>query len=252
MRPGWNKRFGNRFGEKNWNERRSIAEQGIYVTTHRFMTTPITDNWQQYVDKKDTKEAIGAMTLMKNIVTDYARFLTNIKIHWHTLSETDKAAVKRTFLEYASFVGTMALSAIAMGFADDDDDGKVDDDVSYPMLMLLYQLDRTAVELTTYVPLAVVPPTGVLDGYVGGGWFNEAKKLFKSPTATFSTMESIIKLSKEILYYPFADEDETVYQGGTYHGFSKAYIQGIKLTPGANKALTMYFLRQSHNVYKLF
>lgn len=240
MRPGWNKRFGNRFGEKYWNERRSIMEEGMYVTTAKFFATPMLHNWSEYMDKKGTKEAIGMGQLISSTVKDMARFLVNIRLHWHTLNDQERANVKRTLLEYAAFCTAVGLVTVAKSMKGDDDEPP------YALLLTLYQLDRTATELTTYVPLAIAP------GFIGGGWFNEAKKLLKSPAATFGTMEAIIKLGKNILAYPFIDEEETMYQGGVYSGESKINVQIQKLIPIWNQTQRLAHLAQNYKYYKLF
>ena len=252
MRPGWTKRFGNRFGEEYWNERRSVKEQGIYVTTARFLATPVLDGWSEYIDKKGTKEAIGIGKFLTDLTKDYAKFLTNIKVHWHTLSSSEQAAVKRTFLEYATFCAAIGLLYVAKSIKGDDDDPPM------ALMLTIYQLDRTVTEMTTYIPLAVAPGDvfGLTENgspiFVGGGWFNESKKLLKSPTATFSTLEAIIKLGKNIIAYPFVDEEEMIYQSGVYSGQNKINVQMKKLIPMWNQYERLKHLPQNYKYYKLF
>jgi len=240
MRPGWNKRFGNRFGEKYWNERRSGVEEGIYVTTARFFATPIIDNWSEYVDKQGTDQAIGLAKFMTNLIGDYGRFLVNIRVHWHTMNDGEKANVVRTLLEYAAFCTAIGLLYVAKELKGDDDDPPA------ALMLTIYQLDRLATELTTYVPLAIAP------GFVGGGWLNESKKLLKAPTATFSTMEALIKTGKHLISYPFATEEEATYQSGVYAGESKLQVNAEKLVPIWNQLERLAYLPQNYKYYKLF
>jgi len=241
MRPGWNKRFGNRFGEEYWNERRSVKEQGIYVATAKFFAAPARDLYAEYKDMKGTSEAMGAATFLARLVGDYAQFVVNVKVHYHTLNDMEKAGVKRTMKEYATFCIAVGLAYAAASIKGDDDDPPL------PLMLLIHQLDRTVTEMTTYVPIAVAP------NFIGGGWFNETKKLIKSPMATFGTLEQIIKLGKNIVAYPFADEEETIYGGGVYYGQSKISIQAQKMTPVWNNTFLKFeYLSRNHKYYKLF
>lgn len=236
MRPGWNKRWGTQFGKSFWNERRSMQDEGMYVTTFNFFTAPLMDGIKHYRESEE-------MTLMKaigNITKDYGRFVTNIKLHWHTLTDTQKANVIRTIGEYLTF--SMAIGAVILLKHMKGED----EDPPLALMLALYQADRTATELTTYVPLAVAP------GFIGGGWLNESKKLLKSPTATFNTMEAAIRIGKELLAYPFAQEEDLVYKGGVYHGENKLEVMTQKMIPLWNQYHKFTNLTNNYKFYKLF
>lgn len=256
MRPGWTKRFGYSFGKSDWNERRSQYSEGMYVTTWNFLTTPIQDNYKAYTksvrDKKEadrnneeyTQEQVTALKAMSNIVTDYVRFVGNVRLHWHTLNETQKANVMRTALEYVYFAMTIMAGSLLKELKGDDDDPPM------ALMMALNQADRTATELTTYVPLAIAPK---IDGvFVGGGWFNETKKIMKSPMAAFGTLGSVTTILGLALSYPFSTKKERVYKTGVYHGESKLSIQLQKAIPLWNQYLKSQYLSKNYKYYKLF
>jgi hypothetical protein len=255
MRPGWTKRFGYSFGKSDWNERRSQYSEGMYVSTWNFFTMPIQDNYRAYINsKKKNKESdphneegsleqVTALKAISNIITDYGKFFGNARLYWHTLNETQKANVIRTMLEYSTFATSILSVSLLKNL-------KGEDEENFALMLLMYQLDRTATELTTYVPLAVAPK---VDGiFVGGGWFNEAKKIMKSPAAVFGTMEHLIKLIKEGIAYPFSSEEDRTYQTGVYHGESKLSVLTQKSVPMWNQWYKTNYLGKNYKYYKLF
>jgi hypothetical protein len=256
MRPGWTKRFGQDFGKSDWNERRSQYSEGMYVSTWNFLTTPIQDNYKAYLaSKKANKEQdpnneeasvqqVTALKAFSNIFGDYVKFFGNVKLHWHTLNETQQANIKRTFAEYLFFATAIMVGSLAKEMKGDDDDPPL------PLMLLLHQADRTATELTTYVPISFAAK---VDGvFVGGGWFNEAKKMTKSPLAVFGTMEHSVKLAKAIMMYPFSSDEDNTYQTGVYHGETKLSVLAQKSIPMWNQYQKFNYLAKNYKYYKLF
>ena len=121
-RPGWNKRWGTRFGSSFWNERRNMLDEGMYVTTAKF-------SWQ--------------------LLKDYRNFFTQSKLHWEALDETQKANVKRSMFELLILTGVIiAVNALK---AWEDDEPELGDEKFFNLLM--YQTDRLMTELATYSPM---------------------------------------------------------------------------------------------------
>ena len=122
-RPGWNKRFGSRWGKSYWNERRESLDEGMYFTTYN---------------------------LIKDIVKDGEKLGRNFKVYYNTLSPQQKANVKRTAVEAAYLAGVSALAMLLANMdLDDEDDGYFE---SRLKASLIYQVDRTITELKTYTP----------------------------------------------------------------------------------------------------
>lgn len=258
MRPGWNKRWGSKFGQSYWNERRSVYEEGMYVTTIKFAGRPIFDQVERARTKRrlerelkegkikedeltdDDLEALASVNALKEVIRGYSDMFTRAKVHWFSLNESERANVIRTMLEYATFTTAVGL-VYALKYAKGEDE-----EPPYALMLALYQLDRTCTEFTTYVPLAATV------GFVGGGWLNESKKILKSPAATFNTMESLIKISKEILTYFFKNEEDLTYKTGVYHGQNKLQVQITKAIPFYNQINRISNLYKNYRYYKLF
>ena len=237
MRPGWNKRFGARFGESNWNERRSRQEEGMYVTTFNFFTRPIKDNIKKWREDEKTT----AMVALGNIAKDYLRFVQNIKLHWHTLTDSQKSNVIRTMGEYLAFCSMFGLVKVLENIKGDDDDPDT------KLLLAIYQADRLATELSTYAPIGVIPGF-----YVGGGAMNETMKIIKSPAAILKTFTDILAVGGDLLTYPFGEDKDVYFKGGVYHGESRLAIHAGKMIPIWNQYIKFQYMNQNYKHFKLF
>ena len=118
-RPGWNKRFGSKFGKSTWNEIRETSDEGSYVTGYKF----------------------GKELMRSAVNMDF-----NAKAQWASLDEAQKANMRRVLMEVAmmGMIGTLAM--LAAGAAEDEDDSKV-------LATAAYMLDRSRTELMTYLPV---------------------------------------------------------------------------------------------------
>lgn len=207
MRPGWNRRFGSKFGKRFYNERRQAFDEGMYVSTFNFA---------------------------KDLLGDYKTLFSSAKANWTKLDETGKANIKRSMFELLALTGTVALgfllAAIAEGMDDDEDETTLID-------IAIYQQSRLVTEILTYSPLY--------------GWFNESKKIFQSPTATWGIMEDSIKLAHNVFMVPFRDDKEETYSGGIFRGEKKVNVYMNKMIPLWNQYQRYKFLHQSNQYFKL-
>lgn len=240
MRPGWNKRWGNRMFEDYWNERRARRDEGYYTTTIKFLASPIFRHFKNKKESKEYRDTTTTLQAFKNIFKDYGRFIGNIRVHWHSLTDTEKGNVIRTMVEYLALCSAVALYYALKGLKGDDDEPPK------ALMLALYQTDRTIIELTQFVPVAVTP------GFVGGGWMNETKKILKSPTATFNVIDNAFDLGKTLIMYPFNTEEENTYQTGTYYGQDKLKVNTIKMIPIINQIYRWENLDRNYKFYKLF
>lgn len=203
-RPGWNKRFGSKFGQSSWNEIREKLDEGSYVTGAKF-----------------AKELFrGALNM------DF-----NAKLHYQSLSESEKANLRRFGMELImmSLVGVLAMAAA--GAAEEDEDSKA-------LALSAYMLDRSRTELMTYLPIY--------------GWFNEGKKLMNSPVASFRQVESLSKILLHTISYPFLDSEDRLYQGGMYRGENKLEVWIKQMIPLVAIQQRWKFIERQTAYYKLY
>lgn len=225
MRPGWNRRFGNKFGQRVYNERIRDYEEGIYVSAFKYVFNPTISNWKAF-RKQEEKTAAKAFKMILDSIKDT---FTNAKIRWNVLSEIEKAGVKKTGLEFLFLISVIALGFAAKNLKGDDDDKS--------LTLILYQADRLFGELTTYSPIGLI---------------REGNRLFSSPSPVFNTFEDIFKLGTNIFLYPFRDEEETKFKTGIYHGEDKVGIYIGDMLPVYNQIQRINYLGEQNERYGLF
>jgi hypothetical protein len=225
MRPGWNRRFGNQFGKKVYNERIRDYEEGMYVSAFKFIFNPAISNWKDF-KKQEEKTAAKAIKMILDSIKDT---FTNASIRWNVLSEAEKAGVKKTALEFLFLISVVALGFAAKNLKGDDDDKF--------LTLVLYQSDRLFGELTTYTPIGLI---------------REGNRLFSSPSPVFNTFEDIFKLGTSMFLYPFRDEEERKFKTGIYHGEDKFGLYLGDMIPIYNQFQRIKFLSEQNERYGLF
>lgn len=208
MRPGWNKRWRNG-KDKFWNERRNAPDEGMYITTLKF-----------------------GISLIK----DFNNITTNYKVHWNSLSDFERANLRRTFVEFLFFTGTIIAGSLLQLLAEADED---DDDVTledHVFNIFVYQQDRLWTELFTYTP---------------PGIYNEGMKLVRSPAATFDVMSDSVRLFQDLLLYPIRSKDERVFQGGVNYGEDKVNRRISEMVPLWRIIERQQRLEANNKFYKL-
>lgn len=231
MRPGWNRRFGAKFGKSSYNERIRDTEEGMYVTSFKFLANPFTTNYKEY--RKQQEHA--AYSAFKSILSGFKDLVFNSKIRWHSMSEVEKANVRKTGAEMLFLV-----SVIALGFLAKNIKGEADDDEKAKQKLLtftLYQADRLFGELTTYTPIGIV---------------REGNRLFSSPSPVFNTLEDVGKLSTAMFMYPFRDDEERTFKTGIYHGEDKVFIYGGDMVPVFNQFRRLKYMNANTQRYGVF
>ena len=202
VRPAFRRRFGSRLGKSFYNERLKRVDEGAYVTTGKF-----------------------AVQLMK----DYRNVAESAKLHWHEMSPSQRANVKRTFAELAALLGVTLLGYGLRGILDDEEEKE--------WAIAFYFLERLNTELRTYTPI---------------GGVDEYRKLRKSPMSVFSTYDKLITFGDNLVAYPFRNSEERAFQAGAYRGSSKLGISAVKLAPLANQIHSTMHLSENLNYYRLY
>jgi hypothetical protein len=229
MRPGWNKRFGSKFGKSYFNERRNQLDKGTYVSFADFVFSPFKENAPySYLDGEAVLNAFRA------IARDYYKFITNAQVNWHSLDNGEKARVRKAAMEMFYLGATLIILGMLKGIKDDDDELK--NMRSYNIM--IYQLSRLQGELATYTPI--------------WGWFNESQKFLSSPAASWSTAKNALKMFYYGAQIPFVPDNEARYKNGVYRGDYKAYIYFKKLVPGLTQYHKWYYINEMNRYYRLF
>jgi hypothetical protein len=111
------------------------------------------------------------------------------------LTELEKANVKRTLVEVGTLIAVTAMYGMAAGFLDDEKD-------NWAASLLLYEIRRFQTELGFYMKPG------------------EALKILKSPAASMTIAERVVRLMDQLIYTALGDYDHTHYKQAS-HGHKK-------------------------------
>jgi hypothetical protein len=204
MKPNWNRSWGNRFGKSQFNEFKQVVDSPMYVTWLKFVGDPIKRN--NPFGKKDT----DVLSAMFNILHDYVHLVANLQLHYETLSEIDKANIRKVNTQIGVILITiMSITVLAKARRDDDDDDYLTELAIYQA----YRLYGTQLELTPF------------------GWLGASKKMLSSPFASIKATSDMINFAYELMAYPFLDEENRLKQSGMFRGESKLKVAALKASP---------------------
>ncbi|MCK9429717.1 MAG: hypothetical protein M0R17_06900 [Candidatus Omnitrophica bacterium] len=227
VRPGWNKRFGAKFGKSFWSESRDEWNKGAHVSLFKFLASPFSRH-----RAFNTDEAKEFHTMMGRILNDLYHFATNVGIYWNTLDDFEKGNVRRAIMDNIYLCSVLMVAAMLKTLKPEDDD---DENFAYDLAA--YEIDRLLSETMTYSPWGLV---------------NEGQKIMKSPAAVQGTIIDTYRLMSSLVGYPFQDEDERKYRTGVYAGDTKLKVNAIKLVPVINKIQQLQRIDKFNKYYILF
>src|SRR5690606_16649235 len=101
LRPGWNKRFGDKFGKEYYNEIRQENDKGIYVSLWDFIAAPAKGK----INSTLFKEFDYFKNTMSAIARDYKSLITRGQLHWFNLSEQERSNIKASIMELLYMAG---------------------------------------------------------------------------------------------------------------------------------------------------
>ena len=122
-KTGWDKHWGSRFGEGFYNEHRNAYEEGLYITTGKFVL---------------------------GLLSDSKHMLNKAKEQWASMDDVQRANIKRFGVEMGFFISCLGLGlvthAIRKNLKDDDKWKK------RFLGLILVQTDRLRQETSMYTP----------------------------------------------------------------------------------------------------
>lgn len=218
-----------------FNEERGTIEKGCYASIKDFLALPLQKaNYMKKLKAENEMTESEVITLqgIQNIVKSYIDFALHAKLHYKTMSEYDKANMRRAMADLlcvASAICTaIALRIIAGG--DDDKQGLI-----YNLFM--YEADRLASESFMYNPFGLI---------------SEGKKLWSSPVAFTNSLEDGLASFGLIAQYIIqGDEFDPYYSSGLYAGENKFEIMLKRNIPVYHSIYMLQRLERNNKYYKL-
>ena len=189
--------FKRRWGKKQYIERLGDFVEGNYITSGKFIGSV---GHHIFGKTEDNSELAFFARLMDNL--SHFRFAL-WAAEWESLSDHEKANIRRTISELAFLTVALVIASIAgKQLADDDDDDE------FFWAFISYQMLRFKAELLFYSPK-----------------LDEAMSILRSPMASMSVIENIIKLTGQIF------DPMEVYENGPYKGRPKIFKTLMDMTP---------------------
>lgn len=123
------------------------------------------------------------ITFLKTIVSDLKQYQFNIIKNWHTYSDFEKRAIKKTLTEAGALLTMIAILSLVLGWDEDDKDRfKKLKEKGWGHQALLYVLLKTKSETEQFIPL---PGLGL----------NEIKRIYSNPSIAFNEVTRYIEIS---------------------------------------------------------
>jgi hypothetical protein len=190
--------FRRRWGRENYYERLGQFAEGDYITTGKFMGNI---GGKIFGKNEENSEYDFLQRLMSNLQSFK---MSMVGEEWASLSDHEKANIVRTVSEVGFLVLAIIIANIAMGMRGGTDDPDEERFWSF----IAYQAYRLQNEIMFFTPK-----------------LDSAMSILRSPAASISVVENIIKLTGQI-FHPMA-----IYQNGTWKGRPKIFKTLMNMTP---------------------
>lgn len=233
IRPNWNRFYGARYGKSQWSEGLQTEKKGAYISWAQFLMRPT----KGHNIIKPSPEDKTSWNAIKNIIHDYGQFVRNARLHYRSLSKTDRANIARVNAQMLTFAAMATLLA-GLGALKDKDDDLSD---NYAFSATVFQLNRLYLELTEFAPIV--------------GWVSQLNRTLEYPAAGEKALLDIFKFLQNLFMYPFRDEEERKYQNGRKYGRDKLYdslIQNAPIVSQIDKLANIEDYVAYYKMYRLF
>lgn len=182
---------------------------------------------KEYPDERLGKQVKGRYLSYGTFAKSLYEYKFNIAKSWNTLNDVDKANMRRNITGLVYTVGTVIMYNLLKSIGEDDDELKDNRAFNF----WLYQADRWNSELAFYAnPI-------------------ETLNILRSPAASISTVENVIKLTASMAKYPFQDDEERIVRGKDY---TKVERELYKAVPVANQIMRFKNLEDPVNFIRIW
>jgi hypothetical protein len=180
--------FRRRWGREKYIERLGQVVEGNYITTGKFLGNV----GSKVFGKTEENSEYG---FLQRLISNLQSFkMSLVKVEWASLSDHEKANIYRTISEVGFLVLAIIIANVAMNMRAGTDDPDEERFWSF----ISYQAYRLQNELLFFTPK-----------------LDSAMAILRSPAASISVVENIIKLSGQV-FHPL-----DVYQSGAWKGRPK-------------------------------
>jgi hypothetical protein len=210
--------------------------KGAFTSLLHYVTKPL---YSKYIDnRRNQVKNPKAMAFIK-MFEGIGNMFEYYAYHYHIMSESEKANVKRAAMFFGNFT-VISTILLALGLMKDDDENK---DL-YPAF-----IDK---ELSRLTWIFAGLQTEYADALPLIGWANFYRRTKENVVPIERQLFTMGKLAKELIAYPFRDEQERIYQRGQYAGEDKVWIKTQQLIPIYRQYFKDIYMEQQVNYYNMY
>lgn len=235
LRPNFIRYWGKRVGKIVFDERLESYRSGAYMDMINFILSNGKSVYRETIDKAiENGEDIDFATKAKAIFNGFCGLLywfKDINFRYNTLPQAQKANIKRAMFNFTTLVG-LSLVAASMYAASDDDD-ELDENLFFALAC--YTIYGVQTELYETSPW---------------GLYSFYKRTMEAPIPFETSISNVLNLAYWTLIAPMiVDNEEMLYDRGTYKDEDKRWIAFKKTIPLFNQYNKMFYLPKNNTYY---
>ena len=235
LRPNFIRYWGKRVGKIVFDERLESYRSGAYMDMINFLLSNGKSAYRETIDKTiENGEDIDFATKAKAIFNGFCGLLywfKDINFRYNTLPQAQKANIKRAMFNFTTLVG-LSLVAASMYAASDDDD-ELDENLFFALAC--YTIYGVQTELYETSPW---------------GLYSFYKRTMEAPIPFETSISNVLNLAYWTLIAPMiVDDEEMLYDRGTYKDEDKRWIAFKKTIPLFNQYNKMFYLPKNNTYY---
>ena len=235
LRPNFIRYWGKRVAKIVFDERLESYRSGAYMDMINFILSNGKSAYRETIDKAiENGEDIDFATKAKAIFNGFCGLLywfKDINFRYNTLPQAQKANIKRAMFNFTTLVG-LSLVAASMYAASDDDD-ELDENLFFALAC--YTIYGVQTELYETSPW---------------GLYSFYKRTMEAPIPFETSISNVLNLAYWTLIAPMiVDDEEMLYDRGTYKDEDKRWIAFKKTIPLFNQYNKMFYLPKNNTYY---
>lgn len=235
LRPNFIRYWGKRVGKIVFDERLESYRSGAYMDMINFLLSNGKSAYRETIDKAiENGEDIDFATKAKAIFNGFCGLLywfKDMNFRYNTLPQAQKANIKRAMFNFTTLVG-LSLVAASMYAASDDDD-ELDENLFFALAC--YTIYGVQTELYETSPW---------------GLYSFYKRTMEAPIPFETSISNVLNLAYWTLIAPMiVDDEEMLYDRGTYKDEDKRWIAFKKTIPLFNQYNKMFYLPKNNTYY---
>lgn len=235
LRPNLIRYWGKRIGKTMFDERLESYRSGAYIDMIDFLLANCKNSYRETINKAiEENEDIDFATKAKAIFNGFCGLLywfKDMNFRYNTLPQNQKANIKRALFNFTTLVGLTLCAGIMYYKSDDDDD--LDDNLLFALAS--YTIYGVQTELYETSPL---------------GLYSFYKRTMEAPIPFETSITNLTRLMYWTMIAPMIlDEEDLVYDRGTYNGEDKRWIAFKKSIPLLNQENKLLYLPKNNTYY---